>query len=372
MHWSHVVGQNVLQKQLKYLLASKQVPHAQLFTGASGYGVLPLAISFALELLHSKQKEINELGLGQQSQHPDLHFIYPVVKKGTEKVVYAKDYATEWTDYLNRFPYGDYIQWYDHIQVGNKQGVINVSEIEHLHQKMYLKSFSGGARVAVLWGVEKMNSHASNAFLKLLEEPPKDTFFILIAEEEEGVLPTIASRCQHIRVGPIQKEELKKTLRVDNVQSERLLSLANGDYHRLQLLLAEESQESEYEALLVSGLRIAFKAKGNKSVVSDLINWSSGLSALGREEQKAFLSYGVQFFRDAFLLNYSLHDLVHFSSKSNFDLSKLAPYIHSENILDLIQLLEKSQYHIQRNASPKMLFSDLALKLTRLLNKPID
>jgi len=207
-------------------------------------------------------------------------------------------------------------------------------------------------------------------FLKLLEEPPKDTFFILIAEEEEGVLPTIASRCQHIRVGPIQKEDLKKTLSVDDVQAERLLSLADGDYHRLQLLLAE-NQESEYEALLVSGLRNAFKARGNKSVVSDLMSWSSDLSALGREEQKAFLSYGVQFFRDAFLLNYSLHDLVHFSSKSNFDLSKLAPYIHSENILDLIQLFEKSQYHIQRNASPKMLFSDLALKLTRLLNKPI-
>ena len=371
MHWSHVVGQNLLKKQLEYLLVSKQVPHALLFTGPSGYGGLPLALSFALELVNSEKRELQKMGLGEQCQHPDLHFIYPVVKKGNEKMVYAQDYAAEWIAFLNSAPYGDYIQWFDHIHVGNKQGVITVSEIELLHQKMYLKSFSGGAKVAVLWGAEKMNSHASNAFLKLLEEPPADTYFILVAEEEESLLPTVVSRCQQIRVGPIQKEALRETLgEEDTVQSSRILSLANGDYHGLQLLRAED-QESEYEALLVSGLRNAFMAKGNKSVVFDLINWSSALSALGREEQKAFLSFGVRFFRDAFLLNYSLQDLVHFDSKTDFDLTKLAPYIHNENIIDLIELFEKSQYHIQRNASPKILFSNLSLKLTRLLNKPV-
>ena len=141
MIWSHVIGQERLKKQLEYLVSSGQVPHAQLFTGISGYGALPLAIEFALGLLKSDRIDDKGLGLGKKSQHPDLHFVYPVVKKGNEKVVFAQDYTSEWSEFLDTQAYANFTSWFDAIQVGNKQGMINVGEVEKLHQKMYLKAF---------------------------------------------------------------------------------------------------------------------------------------------------------------------------------------------------------------------------------------
>ena len=369
MIWSHFIGQELLKKQMEYLISSNQVPHAQLFTGISGYGALPLAIEFSLLLLKANNPNENHTLLGKKSQHPDLHFVFPIVKKGSEKVVYSHDYSPEWCLFLDEKPYGDYTAWFESIEVGNKQGIIGVAEIENLHQKIYLKAFNGKGKVCILWGVEKMNVQAANAFLKLLEEPPKDTYFLLIAEDSENVLPTILSRCQQVELGPIPAESLKAAIPPDVKNADQMIIQADGDYNRLLVLLHDVKNQT-YESTLVLGLRHAFKAKGNKAIVHELIQWSSQLAALGREEQKAFLNYGVQLFRDAFLLNYSMDKLVHFRSETNFDLSKLAPYVHNENIKDLVALFEKTHYHILRNGNAKMLFADLALKLTRLINLP--
>ena len=368
MFWSYVIGQELLKKQLDYLLSSNQVPHALLFTGNFGYGSLPLAIAFSLNILKIKASEEQQVPLGKISQHPDLHFVYPVVKKGTEKVTYSHDYAVEWTSFLNESAFGDFARWFESIQVGNKQGIIGVAEIENLHQKMYLKAFGGKQKVCILWGVDKMNVQASNAFLKLLEEPPQDTYFILIAEESEVLLPTLLSRCQNISLGPIKAEAFKNLIPPENGNSKQIVSLANGDHNRLQLLL-QENQNTQHELLLVSALRKAFKARGNKAIVQDLMEWSGEIAALGREEQKAFLSFGIQFFRDAFLLNYKMENIVHFQANTDFDLKKLAPFVNNTNILDLIALFENTHYHILRNGNAKMLFSNLALKLTRLINQ---
>ena len=370
MIWSKVIGQERLKSELEHLILTNQVPHSQLFTGSSGFGPLPLAIEFSLFLLQAIDSKDILKGLGKKSQHPDLHFVFPVVKKGGEKVVYSHDYADEWYSFLDEQPYGDYTAWFKFIQVKNKQGIISVAEIKNLHQKMYLKSFGGKGKVCILWGVEKMNAQASNAFLKLLEEPPLNTYFILIAENPQLLLPTLVSRCQNINFGPIDSKALLAHLPKTAQNSKRLLTQAEGDYNRL-INMIHESQNKEYEGLLIFGLRKAFKAKGNKKVVKDLIDWSLELSELGREEQKAFLSYGIQFFRDAFLLNYSLQEIVQFRSQNNFDLSKLAPYVHSQNIKEIILLFEQTHYYVLRNGSPKMLFSELALKLTGLINLPV-
>ena len=164
-------------------------------------------------------------------------------------------------------------------------------------------------------------------------------------------------------------EDITFTVNEEIENVDLYISQAEGDFNRLQMLL-QNTNNKEHEALLIQGLRTAFKAKGNKSVVIDLMEWSRKLSVLGREDQKAFLNYGTQFFRDAFLINYSLHELVHFRSENNFDLNKLAPFVNNENIQDLISLFENSRYHILRNANAKMIFAELGLQLTRLLNKP--
>ena len=367
MVWSQIIGQELLKKQMEQLIISNQVPHAQLFTGLPGYGVLPLAIEFSLKLMgHSTDQNYN-YGLGKKSQQPDLHFVFPVIKKSTEKILYSDDFASEWYSFLNEKPYGNYDDWFKSIDVGNKQGLISVSEIERLHQKMYLKAFGGKQKVCIIWGAEKMNIYASNAFLKLLEEPPKNTFFILIAEDPVQILPTVKSRCQQINVDPIESSALKSAISIDRENLDQIISMADGNYSSLMQLL-EQELDGEHEKSLIILLRFAFKARGNKEIVKELIKWANEVAALGREEQKTFLIYGIQFFRDAFLLNYNLKEIVYFKSKNNFDLSKFAPFLNNKNILDLINLFEKTHFYITRNGNAKMLFINFALKLTRLIN----
>ena len=369
MDWKHVIGQGKIKQQLEHEIKSNQVPHAQLFTGFPGYGSLALALSFGLNILNIKHSDKNDLSLGKLILQPDFHFIYPVVKRGTEKEVFSIDYSEEWSSFLDNYLYGNYNDWFDLIQVGNKQGLIRVNEIERLHKKMHLKAFNGGNKVCILWGVEKMNKEASNAFLKLLEEPPDRTYFILLAENEEELLPTISSRCQLVSLGPISAKDLALKLQGDKISDEQIIAQADGDYNRLQNLV-KKVHNKDLEAILIQGVRTAFKAKKNKAVVIELMSWSDKLSLLGREEQKDFLIYAIQFFRDAFLLNYGLEQLVHYQSKNGFDLTKFAPFVHSKNIQQLIRLFETSHYHILRNASGKMVFADLGIKLTRLLNLP--
>ena len=369
MFWKYTIGQERIKKHLRFLLESSQVPHAQIFKSFCGNGNLVLSIEFSLQLLEFNEPFKETKLLGENCQHPNLHFIYPVVKRGSEKEVYSSDYSREWYDFLNRSPYGNYVDWFDHINVGNKQGVITVSEIEKLHHSLYLKAFGGGNKVCVLWGLEKMNAHAANTFLKLLEEPPENTYFILLCESTEAVLPTLLSRCQEISIGPIEEGALLNQIPENHPNKTKIIKKADGDYRKLRILISE-TQDEEYEALLVKGLRCAFKAKGNKGVVVDLMKWSNGLALMGRENQKAFLSFCIQFFRDAFLKNYALSDLVHFSSETGFDIDKLAPFIHNSNVQKLIELFEDQYHYIQRNANAKMVFSEIALKLTRLINLP--
>jgi len=366
MIWSHVIGQKKIKKHLEHLLDSKQVPHAQLFTGTSGYGSLPLALSFSLQMLQIDSSQKINKPLGEKIQHPDLHFVYPVVKKGGEKIVLSNDYSLDWAAFLNNNPYGNYANWFESIDVGNKQGLIGVNEINALHKKMSLKSYSGGNKVCVLWGVEKMNKEASNAFLKLLEEPPKKTFFVLVAESNDRLLATLVSRCQLVPLPPISENELLDTLKEDVLNRKSLVKQAEGDYRKLKLLI-ENLENKEAETLLIKVLRTSLRVRGDNAAVVELMSWASEMSVLGREEQKTFLQYGIRFIRDAFLLNYSLSNLVHYKSENGFNINKLGPFVNSENINELIALFEKSHYHITRNANAKMIFTELGLQLTRLL-----
>ena len=366
MLWTKVIGQKNLRNKLEYLIKTKQVPHSQLFTGSSGYGSLPLAIEFSLFLLEDKNVSNITKKLSKRCQHPDLHFVLPVVKKKNEKVVYSHDYIHEWLMFIDDKPYGNYSEWFEYINVSNRQGLIGIADIENIRKKISLKAFNGGAKVCILWGVEKMSLQASNAFLKILEEPPENTFFLLIAENEEEILPTIISRCQIVNLGPIENSALRNAIEKKADNPETLVAKAQGDFNDLLNLISSD-RDKEYEALLIQGLRIAFKVNGNKKLIVDLMDWSTSLCGFGKEEQKTFLEFSVQFFRDAYLSNYSLNDIVTFKSKTNFDILKIAPYINIKNVKELVSLFEQTRFNIIRNVNVKMLFMNLAFKLSELI-----
>lgn len=220
---------------------------------------------------------------------------------------------------------------------------------------------------------EKMNTSAANKLLKLLEEPPEKTVFLLVTEDEEQIITTIKSRCQVLHFPLLSDADIIKGLvereGTDYPIAAQIAQQADGNFNKALHLLHNDNSDEQFEQWFIIWVRAAFKAKGNATVIKELIDWSENIAKAGRETQKRFLHYCLQFFRQALLLNYSADDLVFLQPKTpNFDLEKFAPFVHSKNILDINNELNDAIYHIERNGNAKIVLLDLSIKLTRLLH----
>ncbi len=306
-------------------------------------------------------------------EHPDIQFIFPVATSASiSSKPKCSDYIEQWRNFISENPYGSSNEWMLSIGSENKQGNIGVDEIDLLYKNLHLKSFSGGAKVCVLWGVDKLNIQSSNKLLKLIEEPPSKTFFIFVAKNELDLLPTIKSRCQISTLKPVDADDIKSFL-INSNCDERLAEFyatnAEGSLRKALESFQNIEQQKEFEVLFVECLRGAFKASGNKSVVIDLMSWANKTAALGRTVQKEFLLYCLNFIRQALMVSYKAESLINFKSLTGFQIEKFAPFVHSGNAQELIELIEDTAYAVDRNANGKILFSDFALKMTRILNK---
>ena len=377
MFLNGVVGQDDLKGKLFSSLKEGQVPHSQCFIDNSGRGGLHLAVAFALELLWGVKQVEKYLRDKKDTsfflEHPDIHFIFPVATSASiSSKPKCSDYIEQWRSFISENPYGSSNEWMLSIGSENKQGNISVDEIDLLYKNLHLKSFSGGAKVCVLWGVDKLNIQSSNKLLKLIEEPPSKTFFIFVAKNELDLLPTIKSRCQISTLKPVDADDIKSFL-INSNCDERLAEFyatnAEGSLRKALESFQNIEQQKEFEVLFVECLRSAFKASGNKSVVIDLMSWANKTGALGRTVQKEFLLYCLNFIRQALMVSYKAYSLINFKSLTGFQIEKFAPFVHSGNAQELIELIEDTAYAVDRNANGKILFSDFALKMTRILNK---
>ena len=377
MFINQIIGQESLKEKLISSLDSSQIPHSQCFIDSSGRGGLALAIAVALEILWSEKDLAPHTNKGKEAsfflEHPDLHLVFPVATSvSVSSKPKCSDYVKQFRSFVGKTPYGGSNDWMLSIGSENKQGNISVDEIDLLFKALNLKSFSGGAKVCVLWGVDKLNIQSANKLLKLIEEPPDKTFFIFVAANELDLLPTIKSRCQLSSLKPLRTNIIKDEL-VHKGCEENLAAFyaanAEGSLGRALESFQNIEQQKEYETLFVQCLRGAFKASGNKSVVIDLMSWANTIGALGRTLQKEFLLYSLHFIRQALLVSYQANSLVHFQSLTGFEIEKFAPFVHSGNAQELIELLEETCYAVDRNANGKIVFSDFAMRMTRILNK---
>jgi DNA polymerase-3 subunit delta' len=380
MHFSEVLGQEAIKSRLKTAIASNHLAHAQLFVGAEGSGTLAMALALARKVLCSaeglteEQKRAGHLKMDHLN-HPDLHFVFPVATSDMAKTKPISDhYAAPWRTFIQTQVYGNLFDWYQLIGTEKKQGNISVEEAKDLSQKLSLKSYEGGYKVMLVWGVEKMNTAAANKILKLLEEPPEKTLFILIAEDEEQLLATIRSRCQITYFKKLQEIDVVKGLLAEGAAAQnakQIAVVAEGNFNKALDLFRQDSEELRFGEWFVFWVRAAFKAKGNKSAINELLNWSGEVAKSGREIQKNFLLYCLSLFREAVLMEYGLEQLQHTQIEvSNFDFKKFAPFVHEGNIEQISMALESAMYEIERNGNAKMVFTDLAISLTRLLHAP--
>lgn len=381
MLFSEVLGQAHIKNHLTTSVDKGRIAHAQLFVGPEGSGTLPMALAYAQYILCSNTNGENTGGNDacnlkfKNFSHPDLHFAFPVTTSDKVKSKPVSSfYLEEWRQLLEQQPYGNLFDWYKLLGVDNKQGQIGVDEALEIVKSLSLKSYEGGYKVMIIWMAEKMNIPAANKLLKLIEEPPEKTIFILIAEDEEQIINTILSRCQVLHFPPLAEEAITEALvknyHIENAVATKIAHQSNGNYNKACDLIYQDSEDIQFEKWFVFWVRSAFKARGNKSAIHDLISWSEEIAKTGRETQKKFLSFCLNYFRQALLLNYKADELVYLEPKSeDFKLEKFAPFVHDANILEISDELQDAIYHIERNGNSKIILTDLSIKLTRLLHK---
>ncbi|MBT8257145.1 MAG: DNA polymerase III subunit delta' [Bacteroidia bacterium] len=381
MLFADVLGQEHIKKHLTQSVDHGRIPHAQLFTGPEGCGSLPMAIAYARYILCNNKEGENTGGNSacnlkfDHLSHPDLHFVFPVATNDKIKShPVSSHFMEEWRSLINEQPYCNLYDWYTKLGIDNKQGQIGVDEAHDIVKSLSLKSYEGGYKIMIIWMAEKMNIACANKLLKLLEEPPEKTIFILIAEDEEQLISTVRSRCQVLNFPPLSEEIILNSLvsayGLDKAVAATIAHRSNGNFNKATDLIYADSEDLQFEKWFVFWIRSAFKAKGSKSAIHDLISWSEEVAKTGRETQKQFLNFCLDMFRQALMLNYQVPELVYTQTQSEgFSLEKFAPFVHENNILDIAQELQEAIYHIERNANSKIVLTDLSIKLTRLLHK---
>lgn len=381
MQFSEILGQFHIKNYLSKSASEGRIPHAQLFVGPEGSGTLSMAIAYAQFVICSNNGSDSELKNAACTiqfahlAHPDLHFIYPTVTTDDVKTKPKSiDFIKEWRSFATVNPYGNLFDWYKTLDVKNKQGEIRVDDAQEILKTLALKSFEGGYKVMIIWCADKINVAASNKLLKLLEEPTDKTLFILITENEEDIIQTIRSRCQVLHFNALPEElianHLQKSHAIQEQQALKIAHQAQGNYNKALQIINDDSDDFLFDEWFIKWVRTAFNAKGNAAAILDLVAWSETIAALGREAQKKFLNHCIDLFRQAMLINYQTTSLVFMHPKvDSFKLQKLAPFINGNNIEFIFNEISDAIYHIERNGNPKIILTDLSIKLTRLLHQ---
>jgi len=404
MQFNQIPGNETIKEKLKDLVRKNRLSHALLFLGREGSGALPLALSFAqyvlCERVNGRQTNKNESSLfGNESQeedisaffgdscgecnsckkvnqliHPDLHFSYPVLKKDArhDKVL-STDFISEWREFIHQFPYNNVSDWLDFLKEHpgikienpvNKQGNISVFECDDISHKLSLKSFESSYKILIMWMPEYLGKEG-NKLLKLIEEPPKNTLFILVAEDEHSILPTILSRTQVIKIPSFPDELvaniLIKNYEVDSEKAVQLAAIAAGNLREaLQLL---KNSEHDFQSQVREWLNIIMKNN-----VSSLLKWIDEINKLGREKQKGFLKYFVHLLEQAIRTSYITENRAPDISDSHHDFSsRINKFCTFEAKIAMVEELEKAIYFIERNANAKMLFHSLSIRFFHVI-----
>lgn len=380
MRFCDIVGQETVKQKLCQAVQEGRIAHAQLFTGPSGVGKLPLALAYAQYVACPNKTATDSCGVCpsclqyQKLQHPDLHFAFPIVK-GDEGDV-CDDFVDKFRSLVLENKYFDLEAWYKTMGVETKQGMIYEKESSEILRKLSLKSFGDGYKVMLIWQPEKMNGTCANKLLKLLEEPPTKTLFLLVSEHPEQLLSTVLSRVQEVRVPRLPEMTIASALCeeyswLDESAAQRIAHMANGSYLVATRVMSESEDNAGYFEDFVALMRNAWLVgkKKDYSALLKLRQWSNDIadSKVGREKQKAFLQYVQRQIRENYIYNQGCSEMNYQTEKEQEFSTKFAPFIHDGNVEKMMDELSKAEVQIGQNANAKIVFFDLCLQMIVLV-----
>ena len=374
--FEQVIGQREVQERLMQMVNEDRLPHAIMLCGPQGAGKLALAIGLAKRLLATKvesmfsdQPEYVESAMLKNLEHPDLHFTYPTIKlpsMGSDHKPISDDFAREWHELIMAGPYFTMNEWLEQMGGENQQAIITAGESDELVRKLSLKSSQGGYKVSLVWLPERMNIECANKILKLLEEPPSQTVFIMVCQEPDKLLETIRSRVQRIDVKKIADEDVKSALiekrGLDEDTARRISRMANGNWLKAMAMLSVDSENELFLDMFQTLMRLAYMRK-----VKELKAWSEQMGAMGREKQKRFLEYFLRLVRENFMYNFQNEELCYMTQREEEFARNFARFINEANIMDISDLANLAIRDIGQNANAKIVFFDMALKMIVLL-----
>jgi DNA polymerase-3 subunit delta' len=375
MQFKDIIGHENVKNRLINTVNDSRISHAQLFLGPEGCGNLPMAIAYAQYIACENKQPNDSCGACpscikfQKLSHPDLHFVYPVATTAeVKKDPVSSNFVTQWREAIMDDSYLSLSNWQEKIETGNKQLLISKNESESILKILSLKTYESEYKTMIIWYPERFNIASANKLLKIIEEPPSKTLFILVAQDAEQIITTILSRTQLVKIGRIDEsilaEELVRKYNLESGIAGKIAHQSDGNYIQARKLIEHSDLEETFHELFKEWMRAAFK--GN---VPALINWSEEMAktAFGREKQKQFLMYSLHVFRESLIKNYGDTDMERVADNEAKFLKNFAPYIHGANCIAIIELFNDAIYHIERNANPKVLFLDVSLKLTKQL-----
>ena len=373
MKFSDIAGHNDTIQALRGMADAGRIPHAILLSGISGIGKFRLARAFAQYIHCSNHINGDSCGVcpsclqHQNLNNPDLHFIYPVVKRDGTSV--SKDLIERWKEMLSDWSYMPPEKWNEIIQAGNSQPAIYVNESEDLIARASLSAYQENFKIFLMWLPEKMRPEAANKLLKLIEEPYDDTLFILVSNDDSKVLPTIFSRTQRFRMLPLSSGDICSHLTLNHGISDGIAAaaskIAEGSMGKAEELACHPDEILEFSALFKETMRMAYGLKASR-----LKSISEHTASMGREKLLRFLAYCGRMVRENFIYNMKLPQISMMTPEEEEFSLKFSPFIHEGNVETLSEDISKASSDIERNANAKIVMFDLMLLLSQGVRTP--
>jgi DNA polymerase III subunit delta' len=375
MLFREVIGQDEIKKRLIDNATNNRISHAQLFWGQQGSGTLALTLAYA-RFIQCRNRQADD-ACGQcpsclkfnKLEHPDIHFIFPAAPiKGTKEKekVSSKMFITQWRNYLLKSPYFNYLEWLEALGIENKQAIINAEDCNDIIRTLGLKSYESPYKIVIIYMIEKLYYAAAPKLLKIVEEPPDNTLFLMVSENKDRIINTIVSRTQQLKVPLPPENEIRQALieryGLDEAKAGQIAFLSDGDIARALKLIDDEEEMADFNAFR-EWMRYCYLNDTAK-----ILKWVEKTAAAGREKQKSFFQFGLKMFRLSLINNYMAADLIRLDKEQQKFLDGFSPFINHHNALKIVDSFNEAILHLERNANSRILFADLSFRLSKLMH----